>query len=327
MNKRTLLRALLAVCAGACSLAHNGAQAQPYPSRQIEIIVPYAPGGTTDFVTRVIAQKLSEAWGQPVVVQNRPGASGSIGAEQAAQAAPDGYTLVVTGYANRLLLFGATPPASNPAKDLIPIVIVAQSPLLLLVHPDFAAKSFKDLLALARAKPGTINYASIGNGSPSHLAMEMVKKATGIEITHIPYKGSGPALIDLIAGHVPVMFDSVVSSSAHVKAGKLRALAVSTAARLPTFPDVPTIAESGLPGFDVFTWTALYAPPGMAPDRVEKLRAEVARILKLPDVMERFAAQGAIIPAAMTQPQAAAFIRDDIAGYRKFIQDANIQPE
>jgi tripartite-type tricarboxylate transporter receptor subunit TctC len=157
--------------------------------------------------------------------------------------------------------------------------------------------------------------------------MEMVKKATGAEVTHIPYKGSGPALIDVIAGHVPVMFDSVVSSSAHVKAGKLRALAVTTSTRLPTMPDVPTIAEAGLPGFDVFTWTALYTPPGVAPDRVEKLRLEVARILKLPDIMERFAAQGAIIPETMTQAQAAAFIDADIAGYRKFILEANIKPE
>jgi tripartite-type tricarboxylate transporter receptor subunit TctC len=235
--------------------------------------VPYAPGGTTDFVTRAIGQKLSESWAQPVVILNKPGASGSIGAELAMQAPPDGYTLAVTGYANRLLLFSPTPPVANPAKDLIPVAIVAQAPLLLLAHPDFPAKSFREFLALAKGKPGTINYASIGNGSPSHLAMEMVKKATGAEVTHIPYKGSGPALID------------------------------------------------------VFTWTALYTPPGVAPDKVEKLRLEVARILKLPDIMERFAAQGAIIPETMTQAQAAAFIDADIAGYRKFILEANIKPE
>lgn len=325
--KALLLRAMRMLGAATFGLALGGAHAQPYPAKQIDIIVPYAPGGTTDFVTRVIGQKLAESWRQPVVVLNRPGASGSLGAEQAAQAAPDGHTLVITGYANRLLLFGATLPASNPAKDLIPVAIVAKAPLLLLAHPDFPARSVQEMLALARSKPGGLNYASIGNGSPSHLAMEMAKKMAGVDLRHIPYKGSGPALLDLIAGHVPLMFDSVVSSSAHVRAGKLRALAVSTATRLPTLPEVPTVAESGLAGFDAFTWTALYAPPGVAQDRVEKLRAEVARILRLPDVVERFTSQGAIIPEAMTQAQVAAFISDDILGLRKFIREANIQAE
>jgi tripartite-type tricarboxylate transporter receptor subunit TctC len=322
-----MLRTILALCAGAFWVLVTGAHAQPYPSKQIEIVVPFAPGGTTDFTARVIAQKLSESWRQPVLVLNKPGASGGLGAELAAQSPPDGYTLLVTGYVSRLLLFGATPPASNPAKDLLPVAMVTKAPLLLLVHPDLPVKTLNDLLALARSKPGALNYASIGNGSQSHLTMEMVRKMAGVNLTHIPYKGSAPALVDLIGGHVPVMFDSVVSSSTHVKAGKLRALAVTTATRLPLMPDLPTMVESGLPGFDVSTWAALYTPPGVSQDKVEKLRAEVVRILKLPDVIERFTFQGALVPEPMTQAQVAAFIKDDIAGWRKLIQDANIQAE
>lgn len=317
-----------ALAAGSlCLAAATLTLAQGYPSKQIDLIVPYAPGGTTDFVTRVIGQKLGESWGQAVVVLNRPGASGALGAEQAAAAPPDGHTLVITGYTNRLLLFAPAPPAPNPGKDLVPVVMVAKSPLLVLTHPDLPVRSLSELVALAKAKPGTLNYASIGNGSPSHLAMEMLKMRSGIDLTHVPYKGSGPALLDLIAGHVRVMIDSVVSSSPHVKAGKLRALAVTTSARLPTMPELPTVAESGLPGFDAFTWTALYAPGSTAPERIEKLRQEVARILKLPDVIERFSSQGAIIPEPMSLPQVAAYIDADIVGWRKFIKDANIQAD
>lgn len=302
----------------------TGAHAQSYPARQIEVIVPYAPGGTTDFVTRVIGQKMSDAWKQPVVVVNKPGASGQLGADLAAAAAGDGYTLLVTGYVNRNLLFSPTPPVPNPAKDVIPVALVGKAPLLIVVSPEFPAKSLKDLVAMAKAQPGKLNYASIGNGSPSHLGMEMFKRLSGIDVLHVPYKGSGPALIDVMAGHVPLMMDSVVSSSPHVKAGKLRALAVTTASRLPSLPDVPTVAESGLQGFDVFTWTMLYVPAGTPPDRIDKLRAEVERILQMPDVRERYASQGAIVPEPMTQTQIVSFLNADIAGWRKVIQDAKI---
>jgi len=320
-----------AACASllACALAAHvaPAEAQPYPSKQVEIVVPYAPGGTTDFVTRLIAQKYTEYWGQPAVIQNKPGASGALGADLAAQAAGDGYTLLVTGYTNRNLLFSPIPPAPNPAKDVVPIALVGKAPLLLLAHPSFPAKNLAELVALAKAQPGKINYASIGNGSPSHLAMELLKRSAGIDVVHVPYKGSAPALQDLIAGHVPIMFDSVVSSSPHVKAGKLRAIAVSTATRLPSLPDVPTIAESGVPGFDVFTWTALYAPAGIAADRVEKIRADTARALADPDLAARFAAQGAIVPGPMTPQQVKAFIDADIGIWRKVIQDAGIKAD
>lgn len=313
----------LAVLMFAATTAH----AQPYPSKSIDIVVPYAPGGTTDFVTRLIGQKLSEAWGQPVVVVNKPGASGALGADLAAQAAGDGYTLLVTGYTNRNLLFAPTPPTPNPAKDVIPVALVGKAPLLLLAHPEFRAKTLRELIAAAKSEPGKLSYASIGNGSPSHLAMEMLRRAAGIDMTHVPYKGSGPALQDLIAGHVPLMMDSVVSSSPHVKAGKLRAIGVTTSARLASLPDVPTLAESGLPGFDAFTWTALYVPAGTPADRIEKLRAEVARILTLPDIRERYASQGAIVPEPMTTGQVASFISADIVGWRKVIQDGAIKAD
>ncbi|MFO1398658.1 MAG: tripartite tricarboxylate transporter substrate binding protein [Burkholderiales bacterium] len=321
MNRWPTPRAALALLLLAVAAL---AGAQPYPSRPLDIVVPYAPGGTTDFVTRVIAQKMTDDWKQPVVVLNKPGASGQLGADYAAAAAGDGYTLLITGYVNRNLLFAPVPPAPNPAKDPIPVSLVAKAPLLLVVSPDFPAKSLKDLIAMAKAQPGKLNYASIGNGSPSHLGMEMFKRQAGIDMLHVPYKGSGPALIDVMAGHVPIMMDSVVSASPHVKAGKLRALAVTTATRLPSLPDVPTVAELGLSGFDVFTWTMLYVPAGTPADRIEKIRAEVDHVLALPDVRERYASQGAIIPEPMSQAQLAAFLNADIAGWRKVIQDAKI---
>lgn len=297
-----------------------------YPSKQIEIIVPYAPGGTTDFVSRIIGQKLSEKWRQPIVILNKPGSSGSLGADVASQASPDGHTLLITGYTNRNLLFSPTPPA-NLNKELIPVALVGKAPLLLLVTPDFPAKNLKELIALAKSQPGKFNYASIGNGSPSHLGMEMLKKLTNMDITHIPYKGSGPALIDLMAGHIPIMLDSVVSSSPHVKSGKLRALAITTTTRLPSLPDVPTIADSGLSNFDVFTWTALYVPAGTAVDKIEKIRTDINSVLTLADVRERFASQGAIIPEPMTQPQLMSFLNMDINGWRKLIQEAKISAD
>jgi len=314
-------RAWVAVAAAAVAIA---AHAQTYPNKQIEIVVPYAPGGTTDFVTRVLGQKMQDDWKQPVVILNKPGASGQLGADYAAAQPGDGYTLLVTGYTNRNLLFSPTPPVPNPAKDPVPVVLVGKAPLLIVVSPDFPAKTLKDLVAMAKAQPGKINYASIGNGSPSHLGMEMLKRQAGIDMLHVPYKGSGPALIDVMAGHVPVMMDSVVSSSPHVKAGKLRALAVTTAARVPSLPDVPTVAESGIPGFDVFTWTLLYAPAGTPQDRMDKVRAEIEHILTLPDVRERYASQGAIVPEPMTQAQLNKFLDADIGGWRKVIQDAKI---
>ena len=299
---------------------------EPYPSRRIEIVVPFPAGGTADFLGRVIGQKLAEAWGQQVVINNKPGAAGSLGAEAAAQAAPDGHTLLLTSYASRKVLFTPEPPVPAPARDLVPVALLTKPPLVLVAHPSLPARSVRELIAIARQQNG-INYASIGSGTPSHLAMELFKRAAGIQLTHVPYKGSSQALADVVAGHVPLMFDSVVSSSGHIKAGRLRALAVSTAARLPAIPDVPPIAESGVAGFDVSTWAVLYVPAGTPADRIAKLHDAITAILRQPDVVERFAAQGAPVPPAMTPAQVAAFVRNDVTMWRKLVSEAGIQAD
>ena len=297
-----------------------------YPSRRIEIIVPFPAGGTADFLGRLIGQKLGEAWGQQVMVNKKSGAAGSLGAEAAAQAAADGHTLLITSYANRKILFTPDAAVADPTRDLVPVALLTKPPLVLVAHPSLPAKSVHELAALAKQK-NDVNYASIGIGTPSHLAMELFKRAAGIPLTHVPYKGSGQALSDVMAGHVPLMFDSVVSSSPHIRAGRLRALAVSSSTRLPSLPDVPTVVESGVANFDASTWAVLYVPAGTPPDRIAKLHEAVTRMLRLPDVAERYAAQGAPVPPLLSPAQVAAFIRDDVAMWRKLVQEAGIQPE
>ena len=314
--------ALGLVAAAVCGLAF--AQ-QEYPVRRIEIIVPFPAGGTADFLARVIGQKLADAWSQPVVISNKPGATGSLGAEAAAHSAPDGHTLLVTSYANRKVLFTPESPVADPAHDLVPVVLLVKAPLVLVAHPSLPVANVRELVAYAKGKQ--INYASIGNGTPSHLAMEMLKRSATVDLAHVPYKGSSQALADVIAGHVPLMFDSVVSSSGHVNSGRLRALAVSTAVRLSALPNVPTVAESGLPGFDISTWAVLYAPAGTPADRIAKLQSAVARILQMPDVMEQFASQGGIVPPPMSPAQVSTFIANDVTMWRKLIRETGIQAD
>ena len=290
---------------------------------RIELVVPFPPGGTADLFARVIGRGLAEKTSVPVVVINRPGATGTIGAESVAAAAADGATLLLTSYADRRVLFD--PAAGRSTQALVPLVLVAKAPLLLVAHPSLGAPTLEAFITTARSAKG--NYASIGNGTPSHLAMEKLKRAAGIELTQVPYKGSGQALTDVIAGHVPVMFDSVVSALPHVKAGKLRALAVSTSRRLPTLPDVPTIAESGVAGvadFDVSTWVVIYAPPGTPERLAEALRADIARVLADPAVAETFSAQGALVPPPMSRADVAVFIRADVAMWKKLITEQRI---
>ena len=285
--------------------------------RRIEIVVPFPPGGTADLFARVIGKGLAEKTSLPVVVVNRPGATGTIGAESVATALPDGATLLLTSYADRRVLFD--PAAGRSTQGLVPLVLVAKAPLLLVANPALGVSSFEAFIARARSDKGKMDYASIGNGTPSHLAMEKLKRAAGIELNQVPYKGSGQALADVMAGHVPVMFDSVVSALPHVKAGKLRALAVSTSRRLPTLPDVPTVSEGGFADFDVSTWAVIYAPPG-TPDRLaETLRADIAHVLTDPAVAATFDAQGAIVPPPMSRAEVAAFVRGDVAMWRKLI--------
>ena len=288
--------------------------------RRIELVVPFPPGGTADLFARVIGRGLAEKTSVPVVVVNRPGATGTIGAESVAAAAPDGATLLLTSYADRRVLFDDA--AGRSTQGLVPLVLVAKAPLLLVAHPSAGKPTLEAFIAEARRAKG--NYASIGNGTPSHLAMEKLKRAAGIELTQVPYKGSGQALTDVIAGHVPVMFDSVVSALPHVKAGKLRALAVSTSRRLPTLPDVPTVGEAGVADFDVSTWAVIYAPPGTPERLAEALRADIAAVLADPAVAESFAAQGALVPPPMSRADVAAFIRADVASWKKLIAEQRI---
>jgi len=299
---------------------------EPYPARRLEIVVPFPSGGTADFLARIIGQKLSEAWKQQVIIVNKPGGGGSIGADYLMQAPADGHTMLLTSYVNRKVLFSPTPPVADPTRDPVPAVLLTKPPLVLLAHPSLPVKNARELIDLARQRTD-INYASIGGGTPSHLAMELLKRSAGIELTHVPYKGSSQALSDVVAGHVPLMFDSVVSSSGHVKAGRLRALAVSSAARLTKLADVPTIAESGVPGFDVSTWAVMYAPAGTPAERLAKIQDAVNQVMRHPEVVERLTEQGASIPPPMSTAQVAAFIRNDVAMWRKLVMEAGIQAD
>ncbi len=270
------------------------ASAQSYPTKPIRIVVPFPPGGATDILARDVAQKLTEAWGQQVIVDNRPGAGGNIGSELVAKSAPDGYTLemgTVGTHAINASLYAKMP--YDHVKDFVPVILVAGVPNVLVVNPAVPVNSVAELIAYAKANPGKLNFASSGSGTSIHLSGELFKVMAGVQMTHIPYKGSAPALQDLLGGQVQLMFDNLPPSLPQIKAGKLRALAVTTATRAPALPDVPTIAEAGLPGFESSSWFGLLAPAGTPPAIVVKLNAEVAKWLATPDAKERLAKQGA----------------------------------
>ena len=268
--------------------------AQSYPNHAIRLVVPFPAGGTTDILARAAAQKLTETLGQSVVVDNRPGAGGNIGAELVAKAAPDGYTLLmgtVGTHAINPSLYTKMP--YDHIKDFVPVVLVAGVPNVLVVNPSLPINSVADLIKLAKAKPGTINFASSGSGTSIHLSGELFKTMAGVDMTHVPYKGSAPALQDLMGGQVQIMFDNLPSSLALIKAGKLRAIAVTSLKRAPALPDVPTIAESGLPGFEASSWFGILAPAGTPAPIVAKINAEVNKWLQSPDAKEQLLAQGA----------------------------------
>jgi len=286
-----LQRCALAVLLAAVA---TGAWAQAYPGKPIRIVVPFSAGGTTDLLARAAAQKLTEAWGQPVIVDNRPGAGGNIGSELVARAVPDGYTLemgTVGTHAINASLYARMP--YDHVKDFAPVIVVATVPNVLVVNPAVPVKSLQDLIAYAKANPGKLNFASPGSGTSGHLCAELFKVMAGVQIAHIPYKGSAPALQDLLGGQVQLMFDNLPSALPHIKAGKLRALAVTTAVRAPALPDLPTVAEAGLPGFEASSWFGLLAPAGTPPDIIAKLNAEVAKWLASPEATEKLLALGA----------------------------------
>jgi tripartite-type tricarboxylate transporter receptor subunit TctC len=315
-----------AIVGVALAVAAGGACAQDYPARPLRILVPYAAGGPVDIITRITAQKMAEALGQQVVVENRAGAGGNIAVELVARSAPDGYTLLMGANGTNAInpsLYKKLPV--DPAKDLAPISMVAASALVLVVHPSLPAGSVKQLIALARSRPGAVTYASSGSGSTAHLSSELFKRMARVNLLHVPYKGAGPALTDLVAGEVQTMITGISSTLPHLKSGRLKALGVTSEKRQPLLPDVPAIAEQ-LPGYEVITWYGVFAPAGTPRPVVDKLNATLTRMLATPDAQKRFAAVGA--DARGNSPEA---FEQAIAGERakwaKIIQESGARAE
>jgi tripartite-type tricarboxylate transporter receptor subunit TctC len=299
--------------------------AQTYPARSIRMIVPYPPGGASDVTARIVSAKLAERLKQQVVVDNRSGAGGGIGTEMAAKAAPDGYTLLL-GSASEIAMLPAVVPKVpfDPVRDFAAVAMVADLPLVLAAHPSVAVQSVNDLITLAKARPGTINYGSAGVGATSHLAMAMFNSLTGTKMVHVPYKGSAPATADLVAGHLNVGTPTLPAALPYQKSGQLRILAVTSAKRWPSLPQVPTVAESGVPGYEVILWTGVMAPAGTPAEIVSYLHREIAQLLTLPEVKENLAKQGAEINSA-GPAQFAATIAADVAKWVKVVKDADIR--
>lgn len=313
----------LATAACILPLAIADASAQTYPARAVRVVVPFPPGGT-DFIGRVVMQKLNEAWGQPVVVENRPGGTTVVGSDLVAKAAPDGYTLLVTP-----VPFSIVPAISpklpyDPIKDFEPIALFNITPLVFVMNPGVPARSVKELSALARAKPGVLNFGTSGVGSSNHLAGELFNVMTGVKIVHVPYKGSSPALIDLVGGHVDLVVSTLTSAVPLINSGKLRALAVTSLKRASEYPNIPTMDESGVKGFQAVAWNGLSAPARTPREIVNKISNDVAAALRSPDVADKFRREGAE-PAIMSPIEFSAFIRDEIVKWGKVAKIAKIE--
>jgi tripartite-type tricarboxylate transporter receptor subunit TctC len=318
MNRRIRVVGVVA----AVLLAVPGlAAAQAYPSKPLRIIIPFPPGAATDITGRYIAQKLGEAFGQQPVPDNRPGANGTIGLELAAKAPPDGHTLVIGQTGNLAISPGITRVNYDPARDFAPISLLIASPHALAVHPSLPARSLKDVVSLARSNPGQLNYASTGSGSAGHLGMELLKKATRMELVHVPYKGAVPGLTDLVAGHVALMFTSALSTASVQRSGKVRVLAVGSLARSPSLPEVPTIAESGYPGFEVISWWGILGQAAMPKEIVARLNGEIVKAMTSPDAQNRIGALGADIRTS-TPEEFVAYIKSEQAKWGQAIKDS-----
>ena len=309
-------------------LAASTAMAQGFPQRPVRIIVPYPPGSGTDIVARILGQKLSEGWGQQVIVDNRPGAGAIIGVDAVAKAAPDGYTIGIadTGpLAINPALYAKLP--YHPVRDFAPVTVVATLPFMLVVHPSVPARNVAELVALAKAKPGQINYASVGNGSAVHLATELFKSRAGIDLTHIPYKGSAPALQGLLAGEASVMFVNLLSAMPLVKAGKLRALAAAPAARIGALPDLPTIAEAGVPDYAFEAWFGIVAPAGTPKPVVDRLNQELRRVIALPEVRDLLVNKGGFEPVGSTVESFTSLIPAEMERWGKLVRETGAKVE
>ncbi len=316
---------LSAAALAACVLHTATATAADYPTRPIRIVVAYTPAGTTDILARALGQKMTEHWGQPVIVENRPGAAGNIGTELAAKATPDGYTLIMGTAGTHGINVNLYRKLNwHSLKDFAPISLVAMVPNILVGNNSVPAKNVKELIAYAKANPGKINYGSPGNGSTAHLSMELFKTMTGTNMVHIPYKGSAGVLADVMGGQIAVTMDNIPVYLPQVKAGKIRALAVSTGKRTQAASDLPTVAEAGVPGYESGAWFGLLAPAGTPKAIVDKLSIETARILKLPDVSKRISELGAE-PVGSTPAEFTALIKSEIAKWAKVIKEANVE--
>ena len=315
---------MAAVCGALLIGAAGSMRAQDYPTRTVRFIVPYVPGGGVDFVGRTLAQKLSDSWGQAVIVDNRPGGGTNIGSELVARAAPDGYTLLIGGVPNTVNVTLYPKLSYDLIRDFAPVILLDTAPNVLAVHPLVPAKSVRELIALAKAHRGALTYASAGIGSSNHLSGELFRTMAQIEIVHIPYKGGGAAVTDLLGGHVTMYFGTTPSTMPHVRSGKLRALGVTTAKRTRAAPDVPTIAESGLPGYEQSAWHGLLAPAATPQTIIATLHAEVLRVLRSQDVTDRFAVQGIEVIGSLPA-EFAVFIKQDIAKYEKLVKTAGIR--
>lgn len=313
---RLLLPLLLALCAPALA----------FPTKPVRLIVPVTPGGGADFTARYMGQKLSEIWGQSVVIENRPGASGNLGVELAARAAPDGHTLVlpITSFPVNPSLFPKMP--FDTEKDLAPAVLVGTGALLLVVTPGLPAKTVDQLIAIAKEKPRTYNFASAGNGTTAHLAGELFTRMANVEIVSVPYRGAAAVTVDLMSGQVHMFFSTVPPVLGHLKTGRLRAIAVTSPKRLPDLPEVPTVAESGVPGFDVLYWFGLFAPAGTPREAIQEINAASNRVLRLAETREKFGAQG-MSPGGGSPEELGAFLKAEIAKWGKVVRDAGIRAD
>jgi tripartite-type tricarboxylate transporter receptor subunit TctC len=318
IEHRLLIAALL-------SLAAFSASAQSYPTKPIRWVVPFPPGGGTDITTRTVTSKLAEALGQQIVIDNRPGSGGTIGLAIAAKLPPDGYHVSTGQLANMGIAPALYPKLPyDSTKDFAPISQVASAVLVLVSHPSFPARTVKDLIAMARAKPGAITYGSPGNGTSGHLSVEMIRVAGKLDMVHVPYKGAAPALTDLLGGQITIYFSSIPPSVALIKSGRLKALGTSGAKRAAALPDVPTVAESGIPGFSVDNWYGVVGPAGMPKEAIARLNAELVKVLASPDLRERFIADGSEAISS-TPEQFAAFIRDEVQKWGKVVREAKVK--
>ena len=315
---------LAVACLAALALAAPLAHGQAYPAKPIRIIVPSPPGDGSDLMARAIGDKLAAAWGVAVVVDNRIGAGGRVGTEAAAKAAPDGYTFIMGNAGSHGInaaLYADLP--YDIERDFAPVTQVMRSPNVLVIAPTLPAANVRELIALFKASPGKYSYGSGGNGSSAHLSAELFKSMAGVDVVHVPYKGASPALTDVIAGRIAMFIGNLPPAMPHIKSGAVRALAVTTAQRSPLVPDLPTLAESGLPGFETVAWFGLFAPAGTPKEIVAKLQTEVARIVREPDIRERIAVLGGE-PVGNTPDAFAAIVKGDVAKWKKVVKDANV---